>query len=80
MTTGINIKNKKKYALNSFAKQNRTISITLILKVSVIQKNSGKRSSLISVTRDSIPIHAFFYKQNFYKQHQAEIGKTLSKS
>ena len=25
-------------------------------------------------------IHAFFYKQHFYKQRQAEIGETLSKS
>ena len=25
-------------------------------------------------------LHVFFYKQHFYKQHQAEIGKNLSKS
>ena len=25
-------------------------------------------------------IHAFFYKQHFYKQRQAEVGKKLSKS
>ena len=25
-------------------------------------------------------IHAFLYKQHFYKQRQAEIGKNLSKS
>ena len=25
-------------------------------------------------------VHAFFYKQYFYEQHQAEIGKNLSKS
>ena len=25
-------------------------------------------------------LHAFFYKQHFYTQRQAEIGKTLSKS
>ena len=24
-------------------------------------------------------LHAFFYKQHFYKQRQAEIGKKLSK-
>ena len=25
-------------------------------------------------------LHAFLHKQHFYKQHQAEIGKKLSKS
>ena len=25
-------------------------------------------------------LHAFFYKQDFYKQRHAEIGKNLSKS
>ena len=25
-------------------------------------------------------LHAFFYKQNIYKQHQNQIGKKLSKS
>ena len=31
-------------------------------------------------TDQYITLHAFFYKQHFYKQHQAEIGKKSSKS
>ena len=46
MTVGINIKNEDVFAWNSFAKQNRTTSIILILKVSVILKNSRKRLNL----------------------------------
>ena len=52
MTIGINIKNKEIFALNSFAKQNRTIDINSFSDT----KNSGKRLSLTSVTKDSISI------------------------
>ena len=52
ITIGINVRNKKKFAGNSFAKQNSTSSIILVLKVSVILKNSGKRLKLISVKKD----------------------------
>ena len=30
--------------------------------------------------KNSIQVHAFFYKQQFHKQNQAEIGKKSSKS
>ena len=29
---------------------------------------------------DYIHLHAFFYKQHFYKQHQAEIDKSQAKA
>ena len=37
---------------------------------------------MISETKldDSFPVHAFFYKQHFYKQRQAEIDKKQAKS
>ena len=31
-------------------------------------------------TVTEVAVRAFFYKQNFHKQHQAQIGKKLSKS
>ena len=40
------------FCVKLFAKQNKNSSIILILKVSVIQKNSRKRLNLISVTKD----------------------------
>ena len=33
-----------------------------------------------SASRNNENIHAFSYKQHFYKQRQAEIGEELSKS
>ena len=42
MTIRINIKNKEIFAWDSFAKQKRTTSIILMLKVSLILKNSWK--------------------------------------
>ena len=44
------------FATNPFAKQNGTTSVILILEVSVIPKNSAKPLTLISVTKDEIPI------------------------
>ena len=52
MTIGINIKNKEIFPLNSFAKESRATSIILILKESVILKNSAKRLKIISVTKE----------------------------
>ena len=54
---------KEILALNSFAKQNRTTSIILMLKFSVILKNSRKRLNLISVTKDQIPIEYPYLKR-----------------
>ena len=47
---------KEILALNSFAKQNKTTSIILMLKLSVILNNSRKRLNRISLTKDQIPI------------------------
>ena len=54
---------KEIFALNSFAKQNRTTSIIFMLKLSVILKNSRKRLNLISVTKDQIPIEYPYLKR-----------------
>ena len=54
---------KEILALNSFAKQNRTTSIILMLTFSVILKNSRKRLNLISVTKDQIPIEYPYLKR-----------------
>ena len=32
---------------------------------------------LLSITSNGVQLHAFFYKQHFYKQRLAEIGKKI---
>ena len=60
-----------------------------IIVSALIRGNIGQRKpvfwhillseSVIKPFQTYFDVHAFFFKQHFYKQRQAEIGKTVNK-
>ena len=76
---GEKISQKSRFFLLLLNKKSRKLNVTKIRKWKFSGNFRSRTGWNISCFISCQTVHAFFYKQLSYKQHQVEIGKKASK-